>query len=116
MLPRELPTLPPTEFALDLQPQPFCAKQGIPTRESNQLTVGLYHFRKSIPNMTSVVNPSNTYNSAYVVTLRYVSPPDEKVKPTPITSSHTTLLPSATVTVSLAPFDVVAYIAEAIRG
>ena len=63
-----------------------------------------------------MVNPSNTYKSAYVVTLRYASPHDEKVSPTPITSSHTTLVPFVTVTVSLAPFDVVAYIAEAIRG
>ena len=73
-------------------------------------------MRKSIAKITSVVNLSKTYNSAYVVTLRFVSPPNEKVKPTPITSSHTTLLPFATVTVSLAPFDLVAYIAEAIRG
>ena len=115
MLPCKLPMLPPTEFALDLQPQPFYAKQGIPTQQSNQLTVGLYRLRKSIPKMTLVVNLSNTYNSAYIVTLRYVSPPDEKVKPTPITSSHTTLLPFATVTVSLLPLNVVAYIAEAIH-
>ena len=116
MLPCNLPTVPPTQFALDLEPQPFYTKQGIPIRQSNQLTVGLYRLRKSIPKITSVVNPSNTYKSANIVNLCYASPPNEKVNPTPIMSSHTTLLPFATVTVSLAPFDVVAFIAEAIRG
>ena len=42
--------------------------------------------------------------------------PNKKVKPKPITSSHPALLPLAIATVSLAPFNVVAYIAEAIRG
>ena len=45
MLPREVPTLPPTEFALDLQAQPFCTKQSIPTRQSNQLIAELYRLR-----------------------------------------------------------------------
>ena len=115
MLPCTLPTVPPTEFALDLQPRPFCTKQGIPTQQSNQLTIGLYRLRKSFPKITSVVNPSNAYKSAYIVTLHYTSLPDKKVSPTPITPSHTTLVPFAIVTVSLAPFDMVAYIAKAIR-
>ena len=76
MLPCELPTVLPTKFALDLQQQPFCVKQGTPTQQSDQLTVGLYRLRKSIPKITLVVNPSDTYKSAYIVTLRYASPPN----------------------------------------
>ena len=46
----------------------FLPKQGIATRESIQLIYGLYRLRKSIPKITSLYKPSNTYNTAYVVT------------------------------------------------
>ena len=46
----------------------FLPKQGIVTQESIQLIYGLHRLRKSIPNITSVYKPSNTYNTAYVVT------------------------------------------------
>ena len=63
-----------TSFLLDLHTLPFALKQGIPTRQSIQLIDGLYRFKKSIPSVTSLCNPSSTYSCNDTVTWRSPSP------------------------------------------
>ena len=89
-----------TSFPLDLHTPPFAAKQGIPTRQSIQLIDGLYRFRKSIPSITSLYNPSSTCSCDDTVTWR--SPPSAvNVKFNAHTSLHNTLVPFAVSTTVL---------------
>ena len=104
-----------TSFLLDWHTPPLAAKQGIPTRQSIQLIDRLYHFRKSIPSITSLYKPLSTYSCDDTVTWR--SPPSAlNIKSNERTSLHNSLLPFATVTVSTAPSDGCASVVCTIRG
>ena len=104
-----------TLFSLDWHTPLFAVKQGIPTQQSIQLIDRLYHFKKSIPSITSLYNPSSTYSCDNTVTWR--SPPSTvNIKSNKRTSFHNSLLPFATVTVSTAPSDGCASINCTTRG
>ena len=106
---------PPTTLALDWHIPPFGAKQGITTRESNQLIYGLYRFKKSMPKITSFYKPSSTYTFDWTTTWR--SPPSAvNFRFNSRTSVHNYLFPLATVTVNTAPSDGLAPVDLTTRG